>query len=456
MTKNILLIISFFIAFGKLSAQNLHDIPADKIIATVGSRYIAMSDVDNYFGQLKTQNDTIGESAKCDILLNMITQKELCELAARDSIMVSDEEVERELDDRIQQNMRNFGSKEQMEAKLGKSIYQIKEEYREEIKEQLISMRMQQNVVKDVFVTPEEVRQAYDSLSKGDLPFINATVEIGQIIINPKPSPEVEAYTKNKMEELRQEIVTGEKDFSIMAGIYSEDPGSRDQGGLIIMNNKDDFDPVFASTAFRLKEGEVSPVIRSSFGYHIIKLEKKTASTATVRHILMIPAISSVQIQETIALLDSVKQDLDAKKLTYNEAVNKVSNDKIAKTRSGMMFNFQDGSSQLLLDDLDPQTLATIQNMKVGEYSNPEVFSNPYSNYAKGVRILYLKNRVDPHKANIETDYTLFKNFTLKEKQNKVLREYVYKNAATVHLRIDPSYKGCENLKPFFDAMEKQ
>ncbi|MBX9449434.1 MAG: peptidylprolyl isomerase [Taibaiella sp.] len=207
----------------------------------------------------------------------------------------------------------------------------------------------------EIVVTPEEVKKAYEELGPEQLPYISATVEIGQIIINPEASDEVEQYTKEKLEDVRQQIVTGEKDFSIMAGILSEDPGSRDNGGLVEIENKENFDATFASVAFRLNEGDVSPVFRSSFGYHIIKMERKGNSTATVRHILMVPAVTSVDIQEKMDYLDSVKKELEAGKITYGQAVAKLSNDELAKGRSGMMFDFNTGSTQLTLDQLDEQ-----------------------------------------------------------------------------------------------------
>lgn len=451
MTKKVLLFIIFILLSAMVSGQqNLYNLPADKIVATIGSRYIAMSDIDNVFFQRKERNDTLGPDSKCDIMMEFITQKVLCEMAARDSVIIPEEEVDRELDDRIRSNIQNFGSKEQMEAVLGKSIYQIKEEYREEIREQLTAMQMQQMLTSEIVVTPEEVKKAYEELGPEQLPYISATVEIGQIIINPEASDEVEQYTKEKLEEVRQQIVTGDKDFSIMAGILSEDPGSRDNGGLVEIENKENFDATFASVAFRLNEGDVSPVFRSSFGYHIIKMERKGNSTATVRHILMVPAVTSVDIQVKMDYLDSVKKELEAGKITYGQAVAKLSNDELAKGRSGMMFDFNTGSTQLTLDQLDEQTASTIKDMKIGEYSSPHVFSNPYKNGNRGIRLLYLKSRIDPHTANFDTDYTLFQNYALREKKNKYMRDYIYDRSKTLHIRIDPVYKTCPTLAPLY------
>lgn len=437
-------------------AQNLHNISADKIVGVIGSRYIAMSDVDNYFAMQKESNDTLDASAKCDVMMNFVSQKVLVEMAYRDSVIVSPEEVDAELNDRIQANIRNFGSREMMEQRLGKSVYQIKEEYREEIREQLTADRMQDQVTAGVTVTPVEVQKSFEQIaSDNTLPFIPASVEIGQIIVNPKANDEVEQYTRGKLEEVRQQIVTGEREFSVMAGIVSEDPGSRDEGGLIEITNKEAFDPAFVSAAFRLQDGEISPVFRSSFGYHIILMEKRGLNSAVVRHILMVPAVTSVEINALIAELDSVRTELQNGKLSYGEAVNKVSNDDLAKSRSGMMFNRFTGSTQLTLDQLDPQTVELIKDMKVGDYSPAHVFQNMYQNGNPAVRILYLKTRIDPHTADISTDYTLFQNVALQEKKYRILNEYVYEQAKTMHIRLDPMYENCEALKPFYQQQNK-
>lgn len=438
-------------------AQNLHNISADKIVGVIGSRYIAMSDVDNFFSMQKESNDTLGSEAKCEVMMNFVSQKILVEMAYRDSVAVGEEEVDAELNDRIQANIRNFGSREMMEQRLGKSVYQIKEEYRDEIREQLTASRMQELVTADITVTPLEVQKSFEEIaSDNTLPYIPASVEIGQIIVNPKANEEVELYTRGKLEEVRQQIVTGEREFSVMAGIVSEDPGSRNEGGLVEITNKESFDPAFVSAAFRLQEGEISPVFRSSYGYHIILMEKRDLSTAIVRHILMVPTVTSVEINALIAELDSVKTELENGKLSYGEAVNKISNDDMAKSRSGMMFNRFTGSTQLTLDQLDQQTVEIIKDMKVGEYSAPHVFQNIYQNGNPAVRILFLKTRIDPHTADITTDYTLFQNVALQEKKYKILNDYVYEQAKTMHIRLDPMYEHCESLKPFYKQQSQK
>lgn len=440
-----------FLTTVTLRAQTNINLPADKIVAVIGSRYIAMSDIDNYFAQIKEGNDTLGSSAKCDIMFNFISQKVLAEMAWRDSVEVSEDMVEAELNDRIQSNIRHFGSKEMLEMRLGKSVYQIKEEYRDEIREQLTAQRMQQILTSTVTVTPDEVKKVFDEIAAdGELPYIPATLEVGQIIINPKANPEVEEYTRKRLEDIRQQIVSGEKEFSIMAGIVSEDPGSRDEGGLIEINNKDLFDPAFVAAAFRLQPGEISPVFRSSFGYHIIQMEKKDLNTAVVRHILLVPPVTSVELAELLQQMDSVRADLMSGKLSYTKAIREVSNDDIAKSRSGMIFNQYTGSTQLTLDQLDPTTVEMIKNMKVGEYSEPHIFSNYYKNGNQAVRILYLKNRIDPHTADLKTDYTLFQNIALQEKKFKIIEDYIFESAKSMYIRLDPMYQNCEKLKPLY------
>lgn len=444
--------LSCFLALASFSvfAQNLYNTALDKIVAVVGNNHITLSDVNLYFNQVKSSSDTIGEDYKCEIFYEMLEMKILNEQAFRDSVIVGEAEIERELDNRLATLQQNFGSKELMEKRMGKSVYQIKEENRVVIQEQLTARTMKGGLYRNVIVTPEEVKAYYNGLSDNERPFINATVEIGQIIINPKPSKEIEDYAKEKIEKIRQEIVEEGKDFAIQAGIYSQDPGSRDNGGFILAK-KNELDPEFASNAFRLKDGEMSPVFRSGFGYHIIKMEKRTGDVAQLRHILVIPEVTSYDLEATKIILDSVRKELVEGRLTYNQAVDKYSNDNVSKGRGGIMFDLNTGSTKLTLDNLyDPVAASTIQEMNIGDYSEAHIFNNIYKSNAKAVRILYLKNRIDPHVANLEDDYTQFQQLTLIEKQNKYIKNYVLEKAKTMYLKLDPMFKDCSEVKDFY------
>lgn len=244
---------------------------ADKIIAIIGSKIILKSDLQKTLIQEKQRYDSLPANASCAILEQMLAQNALTLQAQIDSLPVSDDAVEQQLDRKINYfEQRVYGSREKMEEVLGMSIYQIKDKYRKPIKEQMLAQAMRDKIVNDVKITPTEVKAYFDSIPKDSLPFFKSEVEVGQIVIKPKPDPTVVDYTIHQLEDLKKEVLSGEKDFSSLANLYSKDVAS---GGkiLTIDRTQKQFDPQFVAAAFRLKDGEISPVFKSQFGYHIIR-----------------------------------------------------------------------------------------------------------------------------------------------------------------------------------------
>lgn len=417
---------------------------ADKILGIIGSRHISQHELTSHYNLLKSRNID-DPTTKCDILGEFIIQKVLAEMAVRDSLLVSDERLNSEVDDRIRVLEGEYGSREVMEKYLGMSVYQIKDMYKEDIRENLLAENMRMKITQNIQVTPEEVKATFDQLDKSNLEYINASVEIGQIIINPKPSLEAENFAKNKLEGIRKDIVENNKDFAMMAGIHSDDPGTRNDGGEMTAM-KDELDPAFASNIFRLKDGETSPVFRSSFGYHIVYMIKRTGNIAQFRHILITPQLTSEDFKNTQKLLDSIKVELDAGRLTYNQAVDKYSNDDFYKGRGGMYIVDNSGNTVLPLERIDNPTVQYIQNMKVGEFSEPHIFSHIIKN-AKGMRILYLKNRTDPHPANLKDDYTKFQTLAKQQKSRKELEKFIIESSKTLYIRLDEQFKDCDVYK---------
>lgn len=442
---SIVLSLQFFLV-NNLQAQPPQIYPADKIIAIIGTRHISLHDLISNYNLIKSR-DINDVTTKCDILGELILQKVLAEMAIRDSLIVTDEQVNMEIDDRIRQMEREYGSRETMERYLGMSVYQIKDMYKEDIRESLLAQNMRSKIYQNITVTPEEVKETFDKLDKSEIEFIKASVEIGQIIINPKPSEAAEDFAKNKLEGIRKDIIENNKDFSMMAGIHSDDPGTRDQGGEMTAT-KDQLDPAFASNLFRLKDGEISPVFRSSYGYHIVYMIKRTGNIANFKHILIVPPFTSDDFLSAQRLLDSVKKELVSGRMTYNQAVDKYSNDEFYKGRGGMYIDMYENTI-LPLENIDNATAQYIQNMKVGEYSEPHIFDHIYRS-GRGIRILYLKNRIDPHMANLTDDYTKFQQLTKNKKAQQELEKFVYESAKTLYIRIDEEYSGCEIYKLIF------
>ena len=423
---------------------------ADKIVGQVGNKIILQSDVDEMFNQQKGADANTPDSAKCEIYYTLMAQQILIEQAGRDSVIVSDEEVEGTLDNRIRSMVQQYGSTEAFEeANGGRTVYQLKDQYRTFFKDKAIAEKMQGQIMEKVKVTPQEIDQFYASLPKDSLPPYPASVEMGQIVMTPKVDPEVEKLAKDKLEGIRKEIVENGKSFATMAGIYGMD-GTRDNGGLLTINRKE-FDQQFVAAAYRLQPGEISPVIRTKFGYHIIQMEKRMGDEAEVRHIVIVPEITNSDLQQSLKRLDSIRADLVSGKYSFAEAVGKYSTDEQSKMTGGMVYD-QQGNSIIAIDGMDKDMAKSVSEMKVGEYSQPQIFiDNPQTN-SRSTRILYLKNRTDPHILNLKDDYGKIQQGALNRKQTDYLNKWINERISNYFIRIDPDYQGCTNMKAWVKA----
>jgi peptidyl-prolyl cis-trans isomerase SurA len=423
---------------------------ADKIIGQVGNKIILQSDVDEMFNQQKSADANTSDTVKCEIFYNLMAQQILIEQASRDSVVVSDDEVEGTLDNRIRGMVQQYGSTEAFEeANGGRTVYQLKEQYRSFFKDKAIADKMQGTIMEKVKITPQEIDQFYKSLPKDSLPPFPASVEMGQIVITPKVDPEVDRLAKEKLEGIRKEIVENGKSFATMAGIYSMD-GTRDNGGLMNINRKE-VDQQFAAAAFRLQPGEISQVVRSKFGYHIIQMINRKGEEAELRHIIIVPEITNSDLQKTLKRLDSIRADLVAGKISFAEAVGKYSTDEQSKMTGGMVYD-ANGNSTLSIDGMDKDMAAATGQMKVGEYSQPQIFvDNPQTN-SRATRILYMKNRTDPHILNLKDDYAKIQQGALSKKQNEYLNKWITERIGNYFIRIDENYQSCNAMKSWVKA----
>ncbi len=421
---------------------------ADKIIAVVGKSSIIlqselMAEIQNLRQQEMGLDDV--DSLSCLILEQMVLRKVMVEQAERDSIIISPEEVEATLENRIRYFTSLYGSRERLEEISGKTLYQLKEENRELIKEGLITERMQQEILSKVHITPAEVHKFFQRIPADSLPFFPATVEVGQIVIDPPVNPEIEAYAREKLENIRKEILEEGKDFEIMAGLYSEDPGSRDQGGDLGTVGRMDVVPEFAAAAFKLQNGEISPVVETKFGFHIIQMVRRQGEMAHLRHILIRPNRTSSDFRKSLDKLDSVRAELVSGKIGFGAAVAKYATDDLSSRTGGMILDPQTGSSELTIDQLDPSLALMIDSLKVGSYSQPHIFVQ--DNGERSTRIIYLKSRTDPHQANLKDDYNRIQQAALQQKRGWAMDEWIQKRSSSYYIRIDPEYADCPSLQ---------
>ena len=441
------IILSFLtVAFVSLRAQTAK-LLADKIIAIVGDKIVLRSDIINYIDDIKRQGNEVPPNAECVLLEKMMQDKALVLQAEKDSLPVTDEDIEAELDQRVRYFIMQYGGKEAFEQIAGRTIYQVKEDFRKSIKEGRLAKDMRNKIIENVKITPNEVRDYFQKIPKDSLPFYETELVIGQIVIHPKAGRELEKFAQDELADYRKQIEAGQKTFETMARLYSEDPGSKQNGGRYEINkNEKTWDPDFKNAAFRLKEGQISPIIKSKFGYHIIQMVSRNGDDAVIRHILRIPQILSEDIDITKSTLDSIRAKLIAGTLSFGEAVDKYSDDQNSKFTAGILTG-QSGNF-VTIDELDKELVPYLDKLKVGEFSQPMVFKEEQEKTA--VRIVYLQSKTDPHRENLRDDYDKIAQRALAEKKEKLIEKWFSEKLPSFYVMVDKDYQQCESLHKQF------
>lgn len=421
---------------------------ADKINAIVGDRIILQSEIKNSIADIARQGGEIPPNGECVLMEQAIISKVLMLQAEKDSLPVTDEEVEADLDNRIRTYINQLGSQEALEEIAGKSIYQIKDDARESVKEQKLAAAMQRKIVDNVRITPVEVKAFFDKVPKDSLPFYESELEVCQIIIYPKASRDIEQYIILEMNNYKKQLENKLADFCTLAKQVSEDPGSKDRCGQYQINRNDKtMDPVFISTAFRLKDGEISAPVKGKFGYHLIKMVQRNGDDAIVQHILRIPPVTDNEINNAKSKLDTVRSKIIAGTLGFNEAASKYSDDETSKFTGPCLTN-RDGSTYVTIDLLDKDMVAMLAKMKIGEFSQPVAYTDEQGK--KGVRIVHLKSRSEPHRMNMKDDYSKISNFALEEKKAKTLEKWIHDKLPTYYIMVDAQTgKECPQVQKF-------
>jgi peptidyl-prolyl cis-trans isomerase SurA len=427
-----LTIFSFCFAFAQPQK-----VVADKIVAIVGDRIILQSDVVNALADARRQGQELPSDAECKILEQALVSKVLMLQAEKDSLPVTDEEIEAELDQKIRYFINVYGTQEQLELIAGKTIYQIKDDGREGVKEQKLAQAMQRKIVESVKITPTEVKDFFDKIPKDSLPFYESEYEIGQIVLFPKASRDLEKYVIDELNTYKKQIESGAANFEQLAKRYTDGEDEQTRGRQFQINrNEKTWDPSFVAATFRLKDGEISPVVKSKFGYHIIQMIQRNGDEAIVRHILRIPPVTETEINESVSKLDSVRSKIIAGTMDFGIAAGKYSEDEAAKY-TGPYIQSRDGDSYNTIDELDKDIVTALDKLKVGEISQPMAFSDPRGK--KGVRLLYLKSRSQPHRMNMADDYNKIAGYALEQKKSTALEKWLTTRIPTYYIMVDPA-----------------
>ncbi len=408
---------------------------ADRIAGIVGDQIILLSDIKNSIADIARQGGQVPPNAECLIMEQALISKVLMIQAMKDSLPVTDEEVEAELDQKIRYYINQLGSQQALEDMAGKTVYQIKDDARESVKEQKLGGAMQRKIVDNVRMTPVEVKAFFDRIPTDSLPFYESELEICQVVVYPKASRDIEQYVFGEMVNYKKQIEAKTTTFDKLAKQVSEDPGSKDRGGQYQINrNEKTWDPIFMSTSFRLKEGEISAPVKSKFGYHIIQMVQRNGDDAIVRHILRIPPVTDDELNGAKTKLDTVRSKIIAGTLGFNEAASKYSDDETAKF-AGPCITDRDGSTYVTIDQLDKEMVGMLSKMKIGDISQPTSFEAEQGK--KGVRIVYLKSRSEPHRMNMQDDYSKISQFALEEKKGKTLDKWLASKVPTYYIMVD-------------------
>jgi peptidyl-prolyl cis-trans isomerase SurA len=430
-------------AVAQLPVSQPKRVVADKIIAVVGDKIVLKSDIDNSITDMQRQGIELPANARCLTLEQAMGIKALVLQAEKDSLPITEEEIEVDIDNRIRNFVNQFGSKDELEKVAGKSVYQLKEDFKESIRDQKLAQAMRNKVVQDIRITPKEVQEYFNKIPTDSLPLYESEVEVGQIVIFPKASRDAEEYAVEQLKEYKQQIETGKKDFCTLANNYSEDPGSKDKCGQYEINrSQKNLDPTWLSKAFSLKEGQITNPFRSKFGYHILQLVSRSGDDAVVRHILKIPQVTKVELKQATEKLDTIRSKLIAGTISFGEAVSKFSNDDESKFTAGMKQG-RDGSF-LTIDQLDKDMVVMLKDLRIGQYSQPIEFADESGK--KGIRIVYLKTKTEPHRENLKDDYNRISQRALEDKKNEALDVWFNKKIPTYYILVDEEYKSCPEM----------
>jgi len=425
-------------AFALVKADSV----VDGVIAVVGGNAILKSELESQYLQYRGQGNIAGseETVKCKLLNTLLFQKLLLHQAQVDSISVTDVMVESEMDRRMRYFIAQAGSPERLEEYYQKSLMEIKNEMRDIIREQMLVEQAQQKITESVTITPSEVKSWFKKLPKDSIPLINAELEIGMIVRIPAIGEEEKQIARERLKEFKKRFEKGD-DFATLAVLYSEDPGSAKQGGELGMFKRGDMRPEFEAAAFRLKPGEISDIVETEDGFHLIQMIERRGEYINVRHILIQPQVSAYNLARSKVLLDSVATLIQQRKLTFDQAVVQFSDDP-GKNNGGLMINAATGNTRFESGQLDPKIFFIVDKLKVGDISTPVLMKTERGK--QEYRIYYLKERTSPHRANLEEDYARIQELALAEKKFKAVSIWIENHLASSYVYISPAYRGCD------------
>ena len=425
------------IPFTILNAQSV-----DKIIGIVGNQPILYSDIAFRKEQAVLQGQIISD---CELLKEVFTDKLILYWALEDSVKVTEADIEQELDKKIRFFAQQFGSMDKLEEQFGKSIKVIKDDYRGAIRDQTLTNIMKSNIVANATITPKEVKEFFNTIDKDSIPSIASEIEIAMLLKTPEPTKEQSDYVKEKLNTYRDRVINDNEDFRTLAILYSDDKGSAEKGGELGFLGRGSLVPEFEAAAYALKDsGDLSTVIKSEYGYHIVQLIARRGDLINVRHILIVPKASNLELQKTTNFLDSVRTLIEQGTYTFEQAVLKFSDDKETRQNGGLINNYYTASTRFEADQVDPTLAPYIVDLSVGEVSKP--IPNYKAVTLNGFRLIKIVSQTKPHEASLKTDYYYLQNMAQQNKQGDILKNWVTKYKKKTYIQFNEPYNTCKTL----------
>ncbi len=411
----------------------------DRIIGIVGDKKVMQSELEEQYYNMLAQGMKDYPGLRCEVFEDLLSQKLLLNQAEIDSIMVTEPQVDLQLEQRMGFFVNQIGSEEKLTEYFNKSIVEIKEDLRDAIRDQLVTDKMRAEITGDINATPSEVRNFYESLPKDSIPYVNAEVELNQIVLYPPSSEEAVFEVRERLLDLRQRILEGEN-FATLAVLYSEGP-SAPRGGDIGWSDKASLDPEYAKVAFSLKKGQVSKIVESSFGFHIIELLDRTGERVHTRHILMKPKITPEAKEEVMARLDSIVRLIRLDSLTFERAAMYFSEDPETRLNGGQVVNPNTGGTKFELDQFETEEYNIIHELEVGEISRVYEYQDKKGKTV--YKVIRLKKKTVPHVANLKDDYSLLKMMAASDKQRRVVDSWIRERLKSTYVKINPDFRDC-------------
>ncbi|HNL38703.1 MAG: peptidylprolyl isomerase [Saprospiraceae bacterium] len=445
--KNILALLLLTAALIQpLSAQNGDKKVIDKVVATVGGEIILLSEVQEQYTFAKQQEPQLPPEYQCMALQNLIVQKLLVNQAKLDSVEVKDDEVENQLGARIDRLMLYFNQDQKaLEDYYGLTIDQIKDQTRTEMRNQLLAERMQSQITENASVTPAEVQAFFNNIPKDSLPYFNSEVEIRELVYKPKVNDEQKGIARQRITELRQRLSEGE-DFAALAKKYSDDPGSGSNGGDLGWQKRGTFVPEFEAVVYNLENGQISPIVETEFGFHVIQLIERRGNLVHARHILIKPEITSDDLKAAEEKLDTIRTQMKMNNISFSDAVKKYGDKNTASyNNDGRVANPRSGNTFFEVQDLDTDIYFAIEDLQPGDVSEPIPFRA--ADGSRMFRLVLLQSRSKPHRADLKLDYNKIQTAALEQKKAEFTERWVLEKLQTTYLSVDKLYRDCPNVQ---------